>query len=386
MNLSRGLLVLLALTSFACAAAMHYQSPMLGAMAAELGVDAGRIGWIPTMTFAGYLAGIVFIIPLGDRVDKRRLVLAQLAAVCAASLALAAAPSLAVAAALSFLIGMAACVSQGVIPILTELAPPEARGRLLGTVLSTLFLGILFGRISAGFVADHVGWRWMFVASAAFLAVLLVLHWRALPSSPPKTALGYGALLASLWPLWRGNAALRRAGTTQFLLGIGYGSFWATVAVMMMSEHGLGPTAAGLIGIPGAMGVLVARPAGRWMDRSGVSPVVTAGIVSVLFAFAVLQLGVLPALVLGAALLDAGLRGAMVANQTLVQSFSPEARSRVTTLFISHIWAGNSVGAFVGTSVFKYWGWDALCAVCMATAALALALQLANRTETERLR
>jgi predicted MFS family arabinose efflux permease len=385
MNLSRSLLVLLALTSFAGAASMHYQSPMLGAIAADLGVDAGAIGWIPTMTFAGYLAGIFFIVPLGDRIDKRRLVLLQLAALATASLAMAAAPSLAVAATLSFLIGAAACVSQGVIPVLTELTPAAERGRLLGSVLTALFLGILFGRLAGGFVAAQVGWRWMFVGSAAFLMVLLALHYRSLPHSPPKTTLGYTALLRSLAPLLKENAALRRAGITQFLLGIAYGSFWATIALLMMRVHALGPTEAGLIGIPGAMGVLVARPAGRWMDRSGVYPVVTAGIVTVLLAFAALQLGASPGmvgiagLVAGAALLDAGLRGAMVANQTLVQTFSPESRSRVTTLFISHIWAGNSVGAFLGSSAFKHWGWNALCGLCMLAVAAALALQLSQR-------
>jgi predicted MFS family arabinose efflux permease len=248
-----------------------------------------------------------------------------------------------------------------------------------------LFLGILFGRIAGGFVAAQIGWRWMFVGSAALLAVLIALHLRALPATPPKTTLGYGELLRSLLPLWRGNGALRSAGLTQFLLGIGYGSFWATIALLITGVHGLGPTEAGLIGIPGAMGVAVARPAGRWMDRSGVYPVVTAGVVTVLIAFGVLQLGTiagwagLAGVILGAALLDAGLRGAMVANQTLVQTFAPESRSRVTTLFISHIWAGNSVGAFIGSSALKHAGWNAMCTVCMLSVGAALFLQLRRR-------
>jgi predicted MFS family arabinose efflux permease len=128
--------------------------------------------------------------------------------------------------------------------------------------------------------------------------------------------------------------------------------------------------------------VLVARAAGRWMDRKGAYPVVTTGICLVLAAFIAQQFGARPgtsgiaALVLGAALMDCGLRGAMVANQTLVSSFAAESRSRVTTLFISHIWAGNSVGAFLGSTALAYGGWNAMCTLAIASIALALALQV----------
>ena len=124
-------------------------------MAAEFGADSAAIGWIPTASFGGFLAGIALVVPLGDRMDKRRLIVTQHFAAICALLAAAAAPDLASAAAAGFLIGLCACYSQSIIPLVAELAPPDARGRAVGTVLSTLFLGILFARIAGGIVATE---------------------------------------------------------------------------------------------------------------------------------------------------------------------------------------------------------------------------------------
>jgi predicted MFS family arabinose efflux permease len=170
---------------------------------------------------------------------------------------------------------------------------------------------------------------------------------------------------------------LRRASLTQLLLGIGYGGFWATLAPMLASVHALGPTVAGLIGIPGAAGILIARTAGRAMDRSGAGPVVATGIALVMGAFAVFALGQwwVAALALGAALLDCGLRAAMVANQTLVTSVDATARSRFNTVFAAHIWGGNALGAVLATTALTRAGWLAVCALAFASATLALLLQ-----------
>jgi predicted MFS family arabinose efflux permease len=377
-RLSGGLMVLLALTSFMTGASMHFHAPMLGQMGAEFGADEAAVGRIATLTFAGYLGGMVFIIPLGDRMDKRHVILGQLVVVMLGCAAMAMAPSLAVAAALGFLIGLGACLTQGIIPLIAELTGPGERGKAIGTLMSALFIGILFGRVAGGFMASQFGWRWAFLSWAALLLLMSPMLFRSVPHSAPKTGLGYAALLRSLWPLWRSNRELRHASTIQFLLGLGYGSFWATIALMMMLVHGLGPVQAGLIGIPGAAGVLIARPAGRWMDVRGPYPVVSLGISLVLAAFIALLFGArwITALVIGAALLDSGLRSAMVANQTLVSSFSAEARSRVTTLFISQIWAGNAVGAFIGSTALKHGGWQAMCTLSILFVLAALALQL----------
>jgi len=371
-------MLLLTATTFAAAGGIHYQTPMLGAMAAEFGADSSTIGWVPTLTFGGFLVGIVLLVPLGDRVDKRRLIITQHFAAMLALLAAGAAQGAAAAAASGFLIGLCACYAQNIVPMVAELAPPGERGRAVGTVLTALFLGILFARITGGIVAAQLGWRWMYVLGAALLALIAPALIARLPHSAPKTTLAYPELLASMLALARVHADMRRVVAIQLLLGICYGGFWATIATMLLQRHGLGPTVAGLIGIPGAAGILIARPAGRWLDLRGPAPIVTTGIALIIAAYGVFAFGVWwpAALAVGAALLDSGLRAAMVANQTVVNSLAPDARSRSNTVFGLSVWSGNAVGAFIATSALAASGWLAVCAISALAAAAALGVQL----------
>ena len=370
-------MLLLAATTFAAAGGIHYQTPMLGQMAAEFGADSAAIGWIPTASFGGFLAGITFLVPLGDRLDKRRLIITQHCATMVALVAAGFAPSLITAAACCFLIGMCACYAQTVVPMVAELAPASERGRAVGTVLSALFLGILFGRLAGGFVASHLGWRAMYWIGAALLGLVTPALVARLPHSAPKTALAYPDLLASTVKLVRTHAEMRRVVSIQLLLGICYGGFWATIATMLLEVHALGPQVAGLIGIPGAAGILVARPAGRMLDLRGPGPIVVTGISLILAAYGVFAFGVWwpAALALGAVLLDCGLRATMVANQTIVNSLAPDARSRSNTIFGFSVWSGNAAGAFIATSALAASGWLAVCAVSAIAAAAALGVQ-----------
>lgn len=369
-------MVLLTVACFATAGTIHFQTPMLPEFAREFGASAAQVGWVATLSFGGFLAGTLFLAPLGDSFDKRRLMLAQLACLIAALLAMAAAPTLSALAAAALLVGICATISQHAIPLVAELAAPHERGRVLGTVMSGLFVGILFARVGGGLVASHLGWRWMYVISAVMLALLAPALVARLPSVPPKTRHPYGMLLGSLFRLIRDRADLRRASAVQFLIGICYGGFWATLAPMLAAVHGLGPAVAGLFGIPGAAGVLVARPAGRWMDRRGVRPVVTTGICLVMAAYAAFSFGLfwVAAIVVGAILQDCGLRAAMVANQALVTTADPATRSRSNTVFAIHVWGGNATGAFIATTLWAAFGWLGVCAGGLAAAALALAV------------
>ncbi len=374
-------MALLAVSVFAGAGTIHYQTPMLGAMAQEFGADTAQVGWVATLTFGGFLAGTVLISPLGDRFDKRKLILVQLGGAIASLLAAAAAPTLPALAATGFFVGLCACFTQAVVPLAAELAPAAERGRVMGTVLTALFLGILFGRVAGGLVASTLGWRWMFAIGAAMLAALAPVLLARLPASPPKTALPYAALIGSMVALLRAHAELRRVAAIQFLLGICYGGLWATIAPMLLRVHGLGPAQAGLMGIPGAAGILVARPAGRWMDRSGAAPVVIAGVSVVIASWLVFGFGLwwVAALVAGAVLLDCGLRSTMVANQIVVNTLAPEARSRSNTVFAASVWGGNAAGAFLASSALALGGWLAVCALAAAASSAALAVQLRSR-------
>jgi len=379
--LDRKLMVLLAVSVFAGAGTIHYQTPMLAAFAEEFHADAAAVGWVATLTFGGFLAGTFFLVPLGDRFDKRRLILTEIAVLIVALLAMAAAPTLPTLIAASFVVGLTSGFAQLVIPLTAELAPPEKRGRVMGTLLACLFLGILFGRLAGGLIAQFLGWRWTYVAAAVMLLSLAPALVLWLPSMPSRTQLGYARLIRSLFGFLRDNATLRRASTIQFLLGISYGAFWATVAPMMLALHGFGPAQTGLLAIPGAAGILMSQPAGRWSDRYGAFPIVTAGVCLVLAAYVVLAFAPLwvGAVIVGAALLDTGLRSAMVANQTRITAVAPDARSRFNTVFGAHIWGGNAVGAFLASTALAHWGWLAVCVIAVSASCVALLVQWRTR-------
>jgi predicted MFS family arabinose efflux permease len=374
----QNLVALLIVAAFIVAGGIHYQTPMLAAIAADFRTDAATTGWIPTLSFGGLLVGIVLFVPLGDRIDKRPLVLSKIAIMIVAQLAMALAPSIAVLAAGSLVTGLCSSLLQHFIAITAEVAHPSHRGRALGTQLTAMFSGILFARIVGGMLATYVGWRYSYALSAAMLLIVIPVLWKRLPNTRPTTHASYGDLLGSLVRLWRGHAGIRRATAIQFMFGICYGGFWAVAAPMLSLLHRVGPGVAGLMGIPGAAGILVARASGRWSDRVGLRPVVLAGICSMMTAWIVMAAGIwsIAAIVLGAMLLDIGLRAAMVANQTLINSAVPDSRARANTLFGLHVWSGNAAGAFLTSWAFAQFGWLAVCAIAMTASIVALLIHL----------
>ena len=370
----RSLIALLIVSAFIVAGGIHYQTPMLAAIAAEFQADAATTGWIPTLSFGGLLVGILFLVPLGDRFDKRGLVLCKIVVLALAQIMMAAAPSIAVLAAGSLVTGICSSLMQNFIAITAETAHPDRRGRALGTQLTAMFSGILFARIFGGLIAEHIGWRYAYVLSAGMLLVIIPVLWARLPNTRPTSKASYRDLLGSLFKLVRAHAGIRRAAAIQFMFGICYGGFWAVAAPMLAALHRVGPTEAGFMGIPGAAGIFVARPAGRWTDRAGVMPVVLTGICSMMAAWVAMGFGAwsIIAVVIGAILLDCGLRAAMVANQTLVNSAVPDSRARANTLFGMHVWSGNAVGAYLMSWTFAHHGWLAVCGVAMTASIIAL--------------
>ena len=374
----RSLIALLTVSAFIVAGGIHYQTPMLAAIAAEFQADPATTGWIPTLSFGGLVVGIVLFVPLGDRLDKRQLILSKVVVMMVAQAVMAVAPSIVVLAAGALVTGICSSLLQHFIEITAEVAHPDHRGRALGTQLTAMFSGILFARIVGGLIATHLGWRYSYMLSTGMLLLIIPVLWARLPNTRSTTQAPYGALIRSLYALYREQGGVRRAATIQFMFGICYGGFWAVAAPMLALVHRVGPSAAGFMGIPGAAGIFIARAAGRWTDRSGLRPVVLTGICSMMAAWVAMAFGgwSIVAIVVGAALLDIGLRAAMVANQTLINSAVPDSRGRSNTVFALHVWTGNAVGAFLASWTLAAYGWLAVCGVSMTAIVIALLVQL----------
>jgi predicted MFS family arabinose efflux permease len=375
-GLSRRLVAIIFICMLVAASTMHFYTPMLDVIGREFDVGARTLGWIPTATTFGFIGGVVLIAPLGDVLDKRRLILGQMGALVVALGLMCVTSWFWVLVVGSFVVGMGASASQQLVGLTAQLTPAATRGRVMGTVLSGMLLGILTGRVLGGLVAGALGWRGGFGFGALLVLLVLPLVMANLPSARGTSRLGYGALLGSLVGIMRRNPVVSRASRVQGLLGIGYGGFWAMLAPMLAVDHGLGSAAAGLFGIPGAAGVLVAAPVGRWVDRGGSAHAVLAGAVLVLAAYGSFALGgwSVWALVVGVMLLDFGIRASLVANQTFLLGIEPEARARVNMLLMVHTFGGNGIGALLASNAFASHGWTGVVLVGSLAALLAAVL------------
>ncbi len=383
-SLSPGLLGLLATGAGLSVANLYYSQPMLGVLSADLGSDATAVGLIPTLTQLGYALGLLFLAPLGDRFDRRRLILAKLALLVLALLAGGLAPGLQPLLAASLLTGLTATVAQDLVPAAAALAPAERRGRMVGTVMTGLLLGILLSRVVSGVVAEAFGWRAMYGLAALSIVGVALAVWRGLPSFPPTTRLGYLALLGSLGELWRRHGALKRATLAQGLLSVGFSAFWSTLALLL---HGgafhLGSAAAGAFGLAGAAGALAAPLVGRLADRRGPERVARLGIALAALSFAsLLALPLLPttgqlALIAVAAVgFDLGVQATLIAHQSQVYGLAPEARSRLNAVLFTGMFVGMASGAALGALLLARVGWSGVAGLALLASLLALAVRL----------
>jgi len=376
------LIVALAAGAGFSVASIYYSQPMLGVIAAGLGSDAQATGMVPTLTQLGYALGILLLAPLGDRVDRRRLILFKSLLLAAALVGAAVSgglPSLLLA---SLLVGLMATVAQDVVPTAAMLAPEHQRGAVVGKVMTGLLLGILLSRVASGLVAQALGWRAMFGFAAASVVAMALALARELPHLAPTTSLGYPALLRSLVHLWRGQPQLRRAMLAQGLLAVGFSAFWSTLAVMLHTRYQLGSAVAGAFGIAGAAGALAAPLAGRWADRLGSHAVARIAILIALAGFALLLLdrwlpraAVLPLLAISAVVFDFGFQAALVSHQTLVYGLAPEARSRLNALLFTGVFLGMSAGGALGAVALAHFGWSGVAGLAVATAAMSLVVR-----------
>ena len=382
--LPASLLLLLAAMAGLAVASLYYSQPMLGVLGAEIGASDRAIGLVPTLTQLGYAVGIGLLAPLGDRYDRRRIILIKAGVLGAALLLAGVAPSIGVLLVLSLVIGLSATLAQDVVPAAATLAPEAHRGRAVGTVMTGLLLGVLLSRVASGFVAEHFGWRAVFVAAAASIVLIGLAAWQRLPRFQPTTQLAYRALLGSLATLWRHHPALRRAALAQGLLAIGFSAFWSTLAVMLhAAPFHLGAAAAGAFGLAGAAGALAAPLAGRIADRRGPEWVARLGAGLVVVSFAAMALSPLlqpqarlGLLVLCAIGFDLGMQATLIAHQTLIYGIEPAARSRLNAVLFVGMFIGMAFGAALGSLLLAAWGWMGVTALATASAAAALAVRL----------
>ena len=356
----RALLLLLAIIAGVSVANIYYNQPLLDSLRESFPHSASWVGVVPAATQLGYAAGMLLLAPLGDRFDRRLLILLQIAGLCVALVVATTAPTLAVLIGASLAIGVLSTIAQQAVPFAAELAPPSGRGQAVGTVMSGLLLGILLARTAAGLVAEYFGWRAVFGVSVVALLVLAVVILLRLPKSQPTSALPYGKLMVSMWHLIVEHPGLREASLTGAFMFAAFSIFWSVLALLLAgAPFHLGPQAAGLFGIVGAAGAMAAPLAGKFADRRGPRTIITLsiGLVAVSFVVFGLSSTSIAGLVVGVIILDVGVQAAQISNQSRIYALSPDARSRVNTVYMVAYFIGGAAGSAVGAAVWPVFGW-----------------------------
>lgn len=242
---------------------IYYNQPMLGIIEAEF-QHQPITGVVPTATQPGYALGLFLLLPLGDLVNRRRIIIGQFV-VLAAALALAAlAPTAWMLVAASVIVGACSTVAQQIVPFAASLAAPDKRGATIGTVMAGVLSGILFSRTLSGFVGEHAGWREMFWIGVPLALIAAGLMFTVLPHHRPTSTLRYRQAIQSLGQLWKSHPALRAATIIQAFLFASFTAFWTILALYLAGpKFELGADVAGLFGIVGAVGIFAAPLAGR---------------------------------------------------------------------------------------------------------------------------
>ena len=377
------IIFILALGAGFSVASIYYAQPLLPLMGANLHLTVEGMGLVPTLTQAGYALGILFLLPLGDRHDRRRLILVKSALLALLLLlcSLTGQPSSLLV--VSLLIGMAATMAQDIVPAAAILAPAGKQGKMVGTVMTGLLLGILLSRTVSGVVGAVFGWRVMYQAAAVSVALIGLVMWRVLPRFAVHSTLSYPQLMASMAHLWQRYPALRRAALAQGALSIAFSAFWSTLAVMLSEHYHMGSAVAGGFGIAGAAGALAAPLAGGLADKFGAGKVTQMGAALVTLSFALMfMLPLLPVhaqltlIALSAIGFDLGLQSSLVAHQNLVYGLEPQARGRLNALLFTVVFIGMSLGSVLGSKLYVLAGWNGVVTLAVITGALALAIRL----------
>lgn len=376
-RMARSLVLLLAVACGLAVANLYYAQPLLDTIAQGLGTSPSTTGLVLVTTQVGYAAGLVLLVPLGDLLDRRRLVPAVLAVTVVALIGAAVSPGVAALAIALGAVGLTSVVAQILVPLAATLAGDEERGRVVGTVMGGLLLGILLARTLSGAIASVGGWRSVFVVAAALMVVLAVVLRLRLRQVPATSELSYGAALRSVLTLVRTHAVLRRRMAYGALVFAAFSIFWSAVSFLLAGpDYGWSEGEIGLLGLVGVVGALCAQVSGRLADRGHNRAGTGAWLAVTLASFAVLLLGQhsLAALLVGVVLLDAGAQGAQVLNQSAVYALDGAARSRLTTAYLTLYFAGGAAGSALSTSLYTRQGWAGVCAAGAMVSGLALLL------------
>lgn len=374
-GLSPALILLMSVATGLAVASNYYAQPLLDTIARAFNLSASSAGFIVTAAQLGYAAGLLFLVPLGDMFERRMLIVSMTLLAAGGMLITASSHSLTMMIIGTALTGLFSVVAQILVPLAATLAAPEKRGKVVGTIMSGLLLGILLARTVAGLLASLGGWRTVYWVASVLMVVMALALWRGLPKVKQENHLNYPQLLASVFSLFTRDKLLH----TRALLGCftfaNFSILWTSMAFLLAAPpFNYSEGVIGLFGLAGAAGALGARPAGGLADKGKSHMTTSAGLVLLLLSWAAIWYGhtSVLALIVGILVLDLTVQGVHITNQTVIYRVKPDARNRLTAGYMTSYFIGGAAGSLISASAWQHGGWAGVCATGAVVAALNL--------------
>lgn len=363
-GLSPALILLMSMATGLAVASNYYAQPLLDTIARAFSLSASSAGFIVTAAQLGYAAGLLFLVPLGDMFERRRLIVSMTLLAAGGMLITASSQSLTMMIIGTALTGLFSVVAQILVPLAATLAAPDKRGKVVGTIMSGLLLGILLARTVAGLLASLGGWRTVYWVASGLMVIMALALWRGLPKVKQENHLNYPQLLGSVFSLFTQDKLLR----TRALLGCftfaNFSILWTSMAFLLASPpFNYSEGMIGLFGLAGAAGALGARPAGGLADKGKSHLTTTAGLILLLLSWAAIWYGHISvmALIVGILVLDLTVQGVHITNQTVIYRLKPEARNRLTAGYMTSYFIGGAAGSLISASAWQHAGWAGVC-------------------------
>lgn len=374
-GLSPALILLMSVATGLAVASNYYAQPLLDTIARAFDLSASSAGFIVTAAQLGYAAGLLFLVPLGDMFERRMLIVSMTLLAAGGMLITASSQSLTMMIIGTALTGLFSVVAQILVPLAATLASPEKRGKVVGTIMSGLLLGILLARTVAGLLASLGGWRTVYWVASVLMVIMALALWRGLPRVKQENHLNYPQLLASVFSLFTRDKLLRTRAVLGCLTFANFSILWTSMAFLLAApQFNYSEGVIGLFGLAGAAGALGARPAGGLADKGKSHMTTSAGLVLLLLSWAAIWYGHVSvlALIVGILVLDLTVQGVHITNQTVIYRVKPDARNRLTAGYMTSYFIGGAAGSLISASAWQHAGWTGVCAIGAIVAAINL--------------
>ena len=377
-KLSRSLLYLMAIGAGLVVANNYYNQPLLNLIAKTFGVSESQVSNIPLFTQLGYAFGLLFIIPLGDKFPRKKLILIDFVAIVASLLFAATANSLLILIISSFVIGFSSVVPQLFVPMAAQLSDDKNKGHAIGIVMSGLLIGILGSRLVSGYVGEFLGWRAMFYLAAGIMILYWILLFFKLPELQPDFKGSYSQLMKSLVHYFKTESSVRLAALRGGLGFAGFSAFWTTLVFLMEENFHYGSGVTGSFGILGIGGAVAATVMGKMSDRLNKNLLISIAVLVMIFAWGIFEFSgsSIIGLVIGVVLIDMGLQSLHITNQNIIFSRNPDARNRINTIYMVGYFIGGAIGTTSGAYAWQYFKWPGVATLGLIYSILILIFHL----------